>query len=241
MGCTPPVPTEFQSTINGIAIGIFILTPIAKKCKAIPKLIRGFHYGNTFFVYFWTTQDNQFVKIGHCCGNLYRRGSRIQSGCPLPLVEYPIGVIVCENKPEMLKVERFTQRQFKAYRVQGEWFRFAHEISEYIEKFTNTEIGKVFVVEAREKLNKDYIKRKWERYQNNPELHEKEKKRQREYYHERHQNDPEYRERKRERDRERLKNDPEYREKRKRYFREYHQRKKAERLAENKELQLKLF
>lgn len=146
-----------------------------------------------YLVYFSKTEDNQFVKVGHCQGNLYDRGQKIQNGCPIRLCEYPAGVIICQDKDDMLKVEKATQKQFKAYRTQGEWFTLAPKISEHIEGFTDTESGKAFVDESREAKNKRQNERKWERYQN----------------------------------------DPEFRERKKKYLREYHQHKKAERLAES--------
>ena len=184
-----------------------------------------------YLVYFWKTEDNQFVKVGHCQGNLYDRGQKIQNGCPIRLCEYPAGVIICQDKDDMLKVEKATQKQFKAYKTQGEWFTLTPKISEHIEGFTDTESGKAFVDESREAKNKRQNERKWERYQNDPEYHKKQKKYHRERNHER-KNDPDFLENRRNRDRERL-NDPEFRERKKKYLREYHQRKKAERLAES--------
>ena len=194
-----------------------------------------------YLVYFWATQCGQFVKIGHCHGNLYERRVGISIGCPLPLCEYPSGVIVCEDKADMLKVENAHHNQFKAYQTNGEWFELPDEISEYIKVFTDTESSKRFMEEDRERKNKRYRERQRERYHNDPEVRERALERSREsrkapeyrerkqkYDRERHHNDPEYRERQQERQRESRKA-PEYRERKQKYDREYRARKKRER------------
>ena len=173
-----------------------------------------------YLVYFWETENGQFVKIGCCQGNLYKRRIAIQIGCPLPLCKYPAGVIVCEDKDKMRKVERTTQKQFKAFRTQGEWFTLTDEICEYIQEFTDTKLGKAFVDEGREhqresfQANPEYRERQreWHReYNARPEV----KERQREY-----NARPEVKERRREREKERLK-DPEKKERRRKYQREW--------------------
>ena len=169
-----------------------------------------------FLVYFWVTPCCQFVKIGHCQGNLFERRNGINNGCPQGICEYPIGVIVCEDKADMRKVERTTQKQFKAYRTNGEWFELTDEISEYIQEFTDTESGKRFIEEDRERKNKRQREYDRERYQNDAEVRE------------RYQNDSEHRERQQKRQRERYQNDSEFREHQKKYQREYRARKKRE-------------
>ena len=186
-----------------------------------------------YLVYFWETENGQFVKIGCCQGNLYKRRIAIQIGCPLPLCKYPAGVIVCEDKDKMRKVERTTQKQFKAFRTQGEWFTLTDEICEYIQEFTDTKLGKAFVDEGREhqresfQANPEYRERQreWHReYNARPEVKERQreynarpevKERQREY-----NARPEVKERRREREKERLK-DPEKKERRRKYQREW--------------------
>ena len=156
-----------------------------------------------FLVYFWGTKDNQFIKIGHCQGNLYKRRKAIQTGCPLPINEYPNGVIVCQGKDEMLRVEKASQKQFKAYRTHGEWFNLTPEISEYIVKVADTKSGKVFMENGRQAENRYLCE-----WRKNPENREA----QRQY--------------KREWQREKLDNDPEWREARREYKREYDARRK---------------
>lgn len=164
-----------------------------------------------YLVYFWATENGQFIKIGHCQGNLYKRREGLQNGCPLPLCKCPAGVIVCEDYENMLKVEKASQDRFKAYRTIREWFRLTDEISTYIQDFTDTESGKCFVEEGRGRKNK----RERERTKD-PELrkHQRERNRERENKRnrERYQKDHEYRERRNKRRRERYQNDPEYRE-----------------------------
>ena len=187
-----------------------------------------------YTVYFWTTECGQFVKIGHC-QDLYRRRSEIQTGCPLPLCEYPAGVIVCEDEQDMRKVERATHKQFKAHRMQGEWFELADEISEHIQAFTDTESGKAFVDEGRQKEREYQRKRSTpeyreycrERYANDPEYRKHLLENQRKRRRERYANNPEYRKRKRERERERRK-DPKVRKRENKRARERYARKKRE-------------
>ena len=172
-----------------------------------------------YLVYFWTTENKQFVKIGHCKGHLYRRKSSLQNGCPLPICEYPKGVINCEDKEQMLKVERVIQKQFSACRTIGEWFSFTPEISNYIQEFADTQLGRV-LLEADRK-----------RYQNDPELRE----RQREYQR-KSRKDPKNRGRELEIQRERerqLRKDPEVRERQREYDRKYRARKKRENQSVN--------
>ena len=180
-----------------------------------------------YLVYFWTTEDNQFVKIGHCQSNLYQRRRAIKTGCPLLICEYPIGVIVCENATEMRKVEKALQKKFKTHRTQGEWFNLTDEIYAYIQEFSDTESGERFIEEGREcdkasdekrRESPEYKKRK-----ESSENRERSQKYQHEYYKERYQNDPEYRERKLANCRGRYQNDPEYQESNKKYQRERYQ------------------
>ena len=173
-------------------------------------------------MYFFGTEDQQSVKIGHCSGNLYYRGKAINNGCPQGICDYPIGVIICEDKADMIKTEKALHIQFKAYRTRGEWFELTDEISDYIREFTDTESGKAFVEEDGKNYRKNYRKR----YQNDPEYRERILERDRERY----QNDPEYRERRREGSRERYQNDPEIRERR-----NEHQRKRYQNDPEHRE------
>ena len=159
-----------------------------------------------YLVYFWETEDQQSVKIGHCQGNLYTRGQGIKTGNHTPMCGYPTGVIVCEDKGDMIKTEKALHRQFKAQRAHGEWFNITPEISGYIQEFTDTESGKAFVEEGRERKREynrersqdpEYRERRRERsreYRNDPENRERQKKRSREYNRKRYQNDPEVRE-----------------------------------------------
>ena len=218
-----------------------------------------------YLVYFWETEDQQSVKIGHCQGNLYTRGQGIKTGNHTPMCGYPTGVIVCEDKGDMIKTEKALHRQFKAQRAHGEWFNITPEISGYIQEFTDTESGKAFVEEGRERKREynrersqdpEYRERRRERsqdpeyresqreYRNDPENRERQKKRSREYNRKRYQNDPEYRERQKKLQRERSQ-DPEYKKRkrehnRKRYqndpeVREYHREYNAR--PKNKERQ----
>ena len=212
-----------------------------------------------YLVYFWETEDQQSVKIGHCQGNLYKRREGINNGCPHPLCKYPIGVIVCENKEDMLKVEKTNQRQFKAHRTNGEWFELVDEMSEYIREFTDTESGKSFVEEGRKDKHKhDRERRKdpeareyQQEYQRerskDPEHMERERERNRkrskdpkvrEHNRERRK-DPKVRERNRKRNRE-YRKDPEVRERHNKQNREYRVRKKREKQSINGQ-QLELF
>ena len=143
-----------------------------------------------FLIYFWATQCGQFVKIGYCESNLYHRGTGINSGCPQGICAYPIGVIVCEDKDDMLKTEKALHRQFKAYRANGEWFELVDEISDYIREFTDTESGKRFVEKDREDLRERLQESDRERYQNNPEVRKRHSENQR-----KRMADPEYRKR----------------------------------------------
>ena len=193
----------------------------------------------------------------------------INSGCPQGVCEYPIGVIVCEDKADMLKVERETHKQFKAYRANGEWFELVDEISEHIQEFTDTESGKAFLEEDRENYRENHRENHRERYQKDPEYREshlersrvnrkspeyreRRNKHQRERYQKdpeyrenyrernrKHRKDPEYRKRDRESQRERRK-DPEYRERENKRRREKHARKKREKQPINGQ-QLQLF
>ena len=142
-----------------------------------------------FLVYFWTTECGQFVKIGHCQSNLYDRGMGIRNGCPLPLSEYPIGVIFCEDKGDMLKTEKAIHRQFKADRTQGEWFHLTTEISEYIKIVADTKSGKMLVEKDRKILRKRENQRRSDpedkerrrQYRQQPEVKERRREYKREY------------------------------------------------------------
>ena len=150
-------------------------------------------------MYFWQTQCGQFVKIGCCQSSLYKRRVALNNGCPQGICDYPIGVIICEDKADMLKVERASQKQFKACRANGEWFELTDEISEYIQEFTDTESSKRFVEEDRERERERGREIDRERHRKRyPERREY----YREYYRERYQNNPEIRERKNKSERE---------------------------------------
>ena len=175
-----------------------------------------------YLVYFWATPCGQFVKIGHCKGNLYSRGTSLYNGCPQGICEYPSGVIVCENGRDVRKVELSHHKQFKAYRTSGEWFKLVDEISEYIQEFTDTESGKKFVKEGKEH-RRESIREHGREYRKDPEVRKR-----RQEYHREYRNDPEYREREQE-----YRKDPEVRKHKQEYYREYNQR------PENRERQQK--
>ena len=159
-----------------------------------------------FMIYFFETEDQQFVKIGHCQGNLYVRKLGIQTGCPIPLGEL-LGIILCKNKDEMLKVENQLKKRFKEYKTRGEWFLRVAEIDTYIQEFT--ESGQDVLEEDQQKNLDSQRERERERIKD-PEYRKQRRKTQREHDRERRK-DLEYRERQHEYNRERRKN-PEYRE-----------------------------
>ena len=190
-----------------------------------------------FLVYFWLTEDRQILKTGHCQGNLYLKRADIRYGCP-SLCEYPAGVIVCKDKKSMLKTERTMHRQFKKHRTGGEWFTLTDEISAYIQEFTDTEAGKRFLEEDRERERKrkrspEYRKYQREyhrkRYHNDPDFREHILKADRKRKQKRRQNDREYRERMQERERKywrkRYYNNLEYRECEKERNQKYRQKR----------------
>ena len=117
-----------------------------------------------FMVYFFATDFNR-VKIGYCKGNLYSRKRQIQNGCPDPI--QLLGVILCEDETDMRRRETELHIQFQEYNTVGEWFRFTSELAEYIQKFTDTQSGKVFLEEDRVHLRK---------YSQRPEVKERMRK-----------------------------------------------------------------
>ena len=127
-----------------------------------------------YLVYFFGT-DYERVKIGSTMGNIYQRKNQIQTGCPEPIKL--LGIIQCIDEGEMKRREIEIHRQFKEFQTSGEWFRLVPEISAYIEDFT--ESGEDILDEAchfRREYHRDY-NRKYarERYQNNPEVRERQR------------------------------------------------------------------
>ena len=179
---------------------------------------------NRFLVYLWATKCRQFVKIGRCQKNLHQRARQIQTGCPLGIPEYPAGVIICEDKADMLKVEKASQERFKAYRTHGEWFELTSEISEYIQDFTDTESGKAFVDEDRESA-REYQQ---QQRQNNPKIIAQREERERKRQHQRQKEKINKRRQKRSRERHRERKKKEARKKNAKYQRERYARKKRE-------------
>ena len=151
----------------------------------------------------------------------------------MPLGEL-LGVILCKDKGEMLRIEKTTRKQFKAYRTSGEWFRLTTKISDYIQEYTDTLSGKIFYEEDKQKVLERQRERDRE-YRKDPQNRERQREYNREHrkdpevrerdreYRREHRKDPEVRERDREYNRERRK-DPEVRERDREHQREYRQR-----------------
>jgi hypothetical protein len=75
-------------------------------------------------VYFM--QSGDFIKIGYTRSPA-ARVMKMRTDCPMPIV-------LLHSEPGTFQQERFLHRQFAAHRTQGEWFRAAPELLEYIER-----------------------------------------------------------------------------------------------------------
>ena len=117
-----------------------------------------------FLIYFIGNIDHKFVKIGLCQTNLYMRYTGMQVNCPYPLEL--LGIILCNDEDELRSLESNLHSLFKVFAMQGEWFKLAPEVDNYIQEFT--ESGQDILKEDREKRNG-----KEREYKNRPEVRER--------------------------------------------------------------------
>ena len=80
--------------------------------------------------YFIFARESCKVKIGQCCETNppTKRLKQLQVGCP-EILEV---LLLLPNKPPF--EESQMHRRFSQYRLQGEWFRFAGELKDFIER-----------------------------------------------------------------------------------------------------------
>lgn len=83
-------------------------------------------------IYFITTEDNKFIKIGYT-KNLKARLSNIQTGCPYTLT-------VLRTVRENISLEKTIHQELYRYHVRGEWFSYNKEVSDYISNVLDTSI-----------------------------------------------------------------------------------------------------
>ena len=79
-------------------------------------------------VYFVGSLVYGWVKIGYT-KNIQTRMCDIQVGCPFPIELLHTISTTPENAR---KLEKSMHRQFKGYRLHGEWFKLSDEIRQYI-------------------------------------------------------------------------------------------------------------
>jgi hypothetical protein len=82
------------------------------------------------YVYFIHCPDADAVKIG-LAWNPRERLRQIQSGNPLQLKL--IFVIETESSKDAVAFEAMCHRAFEPWRIRGEWFRYAEEVSEFMQ------------------------------------------------------------------------------------------------------------
>ena len=174
------------------------------------------------------------VKIVCTGKNLHERKKGLQTGCSSPIKL--LGIIQCKDKSAMLNLKTSLHKQFEEHKIMGEWFRLTPELSAYIQL---CESGAGILEDDYKRYKKREKERKRERYHNDPEVKDRERKRGREYRQRPEVKDrerkrgreyrqrPEVRKSERERQRELYKN-PEFRECKKERSRERYARKKQE-------------
>jgi hypothetical protein len=80
--------------------------------------------------YFILASESGRVKIGQCCevNPPVKRLKQLQIGCP-EILEV---LLLLPNRPPF--EEQQMHKRFSQYRVQGEWFRYAGELKDFVER-----------------------------------------------------------------------------------------------------------
>ncbi|MDJ0634058.1 MAG: GIY-YIG nuclease family protein [Xenococcaceae cyanobacterium MO_188.B29] len=107
-----------------------IVTPSGRTQLLNGDIIRN----KTEFIYFIFNSDSNAVKIGRA-KNVNNRLKSLQVGSPVKL--QLLRIIDVKAGKEAKKGEESFHNKFANLRLLGEWFRFEHELKQFIEQFSN--------------------------------------------------------------------------------------------------------